>query len=133
MRKFSYIICASIFCHSCGWLQEDPPLTVDDPIVIAAAQARLQQYIDVRIEMCREDLLEEAEIKVDSIITELIEQYMQDTIYFPVKPVRPDFPDKLKPDSSLNPKPIFDSIPPIKKNVIAPPDSVIIDSDTLQR
>lgn len=133
MNKFFYIIFACIFCHSCGWLQEDPPLTVDDPIVIAAAHARLQQYINIRISMCREDLLEEAEIKVDSIITELIEEYMQDTIYFPVKPVRPDFPEKLKPDSSLTPKPIFDSIPPFKNNVTAPPDSTIISSDTLQQ
>lgn len=124
-----FFICSGL---SCEWLREDPPLTVDDPIVIAAAQARLQQYIDIKITDCREDMLEQAEMKVDSIITELIEDYMMDTIYFPYKPERPAFPEKLKLDSSLIPKPIIDSLPSRIKTK-SQPDSIKIMADTTKQ
>ena len=129
MKRMLLFLC--LILSSCSWLQEDEPLTVDDPIVIAAAQERLQKYVNIKIENCREEMLEQAEIKVDSMITELIEKYMNDTIYFPPKPIKPDFPKKLNPDTSLTPKPILDFVP-AQLNPVPNPDSQKSMTDTLQ-
>jgi hypothetical protein len=111
MNKSLSLVFLLLFISSCEWLQEDAPLTVDDPLVVAAAQTRLERYMSIKIASCRENMLEQAEMKVDSIISELIEDYRQDTTYFPPIPKRPEFPEKLMPDSRLKLQPIIDSIP----------------------
>jgi hypothetical protein len=112
MNKSLIVVFLLLFNTSCDWLQEDKPLSVDDPLVVAAAQTRLERYMSIKIGICREKMLEQAEMKVDSIISELIEDYRQDTTYFPTIPERPEFPEKLMPDSRLKLQPIIDSIPP---------------------
>jgi hypothetical protein len=119
MRRL-VLIFGFAFCFSaCGWLQEEP-LSKDDPVVIAAAQKRLENFIQIQLKRCRLNMMEKAEAKVDSLITELIEDYIQDTVFFPKIPVRPIFPKKLAADTSLIPKPLFDSLPIQKEKSISP-------------
>jgi hypothetical protein len=115
MRILGVMIGLALGLSACGWLQEEP-LTEEDPVVVAAAQKRLENFIKIKLKRCRIDMMEKAEAKVDSLITELIEDYIQDTVFFPKIPSRPKFPNKLFADTSLIPKPLFDSLPKQKRN-----------------
>lgn len=96
---------------SCNLLFERPVPSLDDPRIQRKAKQRLDTYISQKTSSCLSRINVEAEIHVDSMITSIIPKYLNDTMYFPPIPERPEVPPKLELDTSLVPVPIFkDSI-----------------------
>lgn len=48
-----------------------------------------------KLKQCREDILVEVEMKIDSLIDNFINADLLDTLRFPVKPVKPNHPDHI--------------------------------------
>ncbi|NNF33904.1 MAG: hypothetical protein HKN68_07335 [Saprospiraceae bacterium] len=129
MRQWLYILLLCVGCYSCNILWDKPPPTIDDQIIVDRAQERLNTYIRQKRETCFNNIIEEAEIHIDTTITNLIDQYIKDTTYFPPRPERPDRPDPLEVDSNFRPEPIFkDSL---RTRIKMKRDTVVIKSDTL--
>ena len=142
MREWLYILLLVVGCYSCNILWDKPPPSIDDQIIVDKAQERLNTYIRQKKETCFNNIIEEAEIHIDTTITNLIDQYIKDTTYFPPRPQRPDRPNPLEVDSNFRPEPIFkDSLKTrinlkrktgkVKKDTIVfIKDSVLIGIDT---
>ena len=107
MKNLQLICILLIVCSSCNILWDKPPPTVEDQIIIDRARERINKYIQGKRETCFNNIIEEAEIHVDTTITKLIDQYIKDTTYFPPRPDRPLRPDALELDSNFKPEPIF--------------------------
>ena len=112
MKKGLIIIMLAGLATSCNLFFEEPPPSIDDPRIIAKATKRIKDYTDQKQVSCINRINRDAEIHVDSTITNLIDQYLTNGTYFPPKPQRPDLPKRLELDTSLKPIPIFkDSLP----------------------
>ena len=136
MKKYAIILLLFTVLTSCNILWEKPPPTVEDQVIIDQAQRRLSTYIRQKKETCFNNIIDEAEVHVDTTITNLIDQYIKDTTYFPPRPDRPVRPGALELDSSFRPEPIFkDSlrtrIKMKRDNASRIPDTLLVRKDTL--
>ncbi|MGB4958373.1 MAG: hypothetical protein WBO36_02795, partial [Saprospiraceae bacterium] len=57
---------------------------------------------------CFDDILRRADAHVDSLITAEINYQLSDSIVFPPKPIKPDWPGKIIVPDSITARPIFD-------------------------
>ena len=105
-RVFGYIAIMFLFA-GCNLFFEEPPPSIEDPRIVNTANERLQRYIDQKQESCYNRINLDAEIHIDSTITNLIDRYLMEGVKFPPKPTRPGLPSKLEIDTSFLPTPIF--------------------------
>ena len=124
---FIWLLC--IVISGCNILWDKPPPTLEDQVIVDKAAERINTYIRQKRSSCLEDIIEEAEVHVDTTITRLIDQYIKDTTYFPPRPLRPERPDALVPDTNFKPVPIFkDSL---KTRIRLKRDTLIQVADTI--
>jgi hypothetical protein len=65
------------------------------PLMHKTYESRVNAYINLRKQKCLEKILLDAETYVDSVIINEINIKLLDTIIFPEKPLKPDFPHKI--------------------------------------
>lgn len=94
-----------IFYISCG--QSADEYNINNPRIKDAFENRKKQFIEENMKNCNDDLLQKAEIYVDSLIAAEIDYRLNDSIIFPEKPVRPDWPGEIVVPDSIKAKPIF--------------------------
>lgn len=68
---------------------------------------KLEKFSNTILEKCRMEAIEDAEIFVDSLVSEELNSLSGDTIAFPRKPVRPTLPQKVILNDSTDIDPIF--------------------------
>lgn len=77
------------------------------PLVQKQYDAKIKNFIDTRRARCLEDILKDAETFVDSTIISEINIKLLDTLVFPDRPPRPQYPDQIVLDDSTNLAPII--------------------------
>jgi hypothetical protein len=107
IKKWLISFCLIATVTSCNLIFERPEPSLDDPRIQRKAQQRLNTYISQKVSTCRNRINADAENHVDSTITKIISKYLNDTMYFPPIPERPELPPRLALDTSLVPVPIF--------------------------
>ena len=65
------------------------------PLMHKTYEDKVTSYINTRKHKCLEKILLDAETYVDSIIINEINIKLLDTIIFPEKPLKPDFPNRI--------------------------------------
>ena len=108
---------------SCKLIFKEPPATIDDPRIIAEAKKRLDRYTARKKANCRERVIEEAIIHVDTIITQRFEALLNASESFPDRPDRPERPERLEIDSFFKPEPLnlndsLTTLPPLDTSSI---------------
>lgn len=109
-----------VVTSSCGLLFSEKKASTEDPRIISAAEARINNYVRGKLSSCRNRVLVDAETYVDTTLAKKIDELLLlETDGFPARPERPDVPDKLSIDGDFKPTPIFqDTIKRIDKNLI---------------
>jgi hypothetical protein len=120
MKGLYYIILAGVILITSACLKN----TKDSDAVQAAINKRLEErfedYKRIRLKRCMEDVLEEANLIVDSIM--LLEARMaKDTLY---KPLRPDKPEKPEIKTILDTLPIAPILTPEQVDSLRRRDSL---------
>ncbi|HMQ08030.1 MAG TPA: hypothetical protein PKC30_12060 [Saprospiraceae bacterium] len=105
-----FILISILFSLSCDLLIEERPPSIDDPRVIRAAQKRVEDYKTRRLVTCRLEIVQDAEVHVDTTLARLIDRHLADLFDFPDRPERPLWPDPVKIDSGFVAAPLFDSL-----------------------
>ena len=85
----------------------DEIMDVRNPKIKKAFENRKTEFINETMTNCREDILNKAEIYVDSLIAAEIDYRISDSIIFPEKPLRPEWPGDILVPDSIKAKPIF--------------------------
>lgn len=65
------------------------------PLMHQTYERKVNEYINNRRQKCLEKILLDAETYVDSVIINEINIKLLDTIIFPEKPLKPEFPKKI--------------------------------------
>lgn len=68
---------------------------------------KLDKFKNTILEKCRKEAIADAEIFVDSLVSEELNLLAGDTIAFPRKPTRPGLPQKIILNDSIKIDPIF--------------------------
>lgn len=96
-----------IFTLSMIWSCSDDDLQERRQAMIdVEVQKKLDRYEKIILDRCYEKVKKEAEMYVDSIVTAEIS--FTDTLYVPHKPSRPQSPDRIILNDSVNASPLFD-------------------------
>ena len=77
------------------------------PLVQQKLTEKLDKFKRTILEKCKREAIEEAEIYVDSLVSEELKLQASDTLSFPAKPVRPGLPEKIILNDSTVIDPIF--------------------------
>lgn len=77
------------------------------PLVQQKLQEKLDKFKRTILEKCKREAIEEAEIFVDSLVSEELMIQARDTIFFPAKPIRPRLPKKIILNDSTTIDPII--------------------------
>jgi len=64
-------------------------------IIQALYNEKVQKLKKDKMTICRKNMLELATTNVDSIVHELLNKDLNDTLYFPSKPIRPETPEHI--------------------------------------
>ena len=105
-----FILFSILFSLSCDLLIEEKPPSIDDPRVIRAAQKRVEDFKTRRLVTCRQEIVQDAEVHVDTTLARLIDRHLADLFDFPDRPERPLWPDPVNIDSGFVAAPLFDSL-----------------------
>lgn len=96
---FSICILVLFFIYS--FAQADDVKPVSKPanktssLVERKIQEKLEKFEKTILDRCRQEAIDDAEIFVDSLVSEEIKLHGGDTLYFPSKPTRPGLPEKI--------------------------------------
>ncbi len=82
-------------------------LTIDNPRIRAAFEKRKAEYAAEVMRNCQQDVLLRAETYVDSIISADIDFRINDSIVFPEKPIKPDWPGAIIVSDTIKARPLF--------------------------
>jgi hypothetical protein len=85
----------------------DETMDIRNPKIREAFENRKTEFINENMTNCKEDILNKAEIYVDSVIAAEIDYRISDSIIFPEKPLRPEWPGDILVPDSIKAKPIF--------------------------
>ncbi len=107
MRALLYILIFSCF-SSCKLIFKDPPATINDAHIIAEAQKRLDRYASRKKVNCRNRVIEDAIMHVDTIISQRFDRLTAVKNDFPEQPQRPEKPEGLVIDSFFTPTPLLE-------------------------
>jgi len=77
------------------------------PLVLEKLQEKNRLYTEDILTRCKKAAVEKAEKYVDSIFAEQIQISLNDTIFFPVKPIKPPSEGEIKIIDTVRVKPIF--------------------------
>lgn len=95
-RHIKYIIIFLLIMPGAAFQKKEKP-----DLVAQEFNRRIIKYRNEQMDLCRKNIIKEAEIYVDSIIALQMNEIFIDTIKSPPKPLRPKRPyDKLKLDSA---------------------------------
>lgn len=83
-------------------------LNINNPKIRSALEKRKSEYAAEILENCRRDILAKAEIYVDSLISAEINFQLSDSIVFPEKPVKPEWPGPIIVPETIRAKPIYE-------------------------
>ena len=89
MRKYClyfFVICS----FSCS-----PDLPDRNKVIEDLYNKRVQKLKKDKMSICRKNMLELATANVDSIVHELLNKDLNDTLYFPSRPIRPETPEHI--------------------------------------
>lgn len=113
MKPISIFILPLFILLVTGCLREHDRSAETEAIIQEAVRNRLETYEQVRMERCREDILEEANRITDSLM--IVEARRQrDTSGRPSRPVRPEKPEFPVVEDTIPVRPLLpeeDSIP----------------------
>lgn len=87
-RIFTYCL-IGVFCLLGCSPEEDE---IDDQLIAQQMETNITEYMKLVRFSCTESLLFDAERYVDSLMIEQIRYSITDTLYFPGRPIKPDFP-----------------------------------------
>ncbi|MFZ1705349.1 MAG: hypothetical protein WAT79_13455 [Saprospiraceae bacterium] len=99
-----------IFCIGCiitvlfSCVEEARP---DDLKVINRIEERRKEYLKDVLDRCKQDAITRAELYVDSLLSEQIQISLNDSIYFPLKPIKPESKGVIILEPYVKPEPIF--------------------------
>ena len=85
----------------------DETMDIRHPKLREAFENRKPAFINEEMTNSKEDILNKAEIYVDSVIAAEIDYRISDSIIFPEKPFRPEWPGDILVPDSIKAKPIF--------------------------
>lgn len=77
------------------------------PLILEKLQEKNRLYTEDILARCKKAAVEKAEKYVDSIFSEQIQISLNDTIFFPVKPIKPPSEGEIKIIDTVRVKPIF--------------------------
>ena len=103
MNKLVFTILSSVFLLS--FFQEQTEYERFTPLMKERYDSAVNEYLSNRRTKCFESILEDAESYVDSVIINEINILLLDTIIFPQKPQKPNYPDTIILNDSINIKP----------------------------
>mgnify|MGYP000897760286 CR=1 FL=1 len=86
---------------------ENTELNIKNPKIKTALEKRKTEYAKEILEKCRRDILEKAEIYVDSLISAEIIFQLSDSIVFPPKPEKPNWPGPIQVPETIRATPIL--------------------------
>jgi hypothetical protein len=87
-------------------------LSIQNPKIKAALENRKADYAAEIMRTCQQDMLLKAEAYVDSLISADVDFRINDSIVFPPKPLKPEWPGAIIVPDSNKAKPLFK----VKKN-----------------
>ena len=90
MRRIGYILIITLMALACN-----PELPDSAILIKEICDKRVAEYKNQRLKECRQEAISEAETVVDSIVHNMLQLGLADTIYFPAKPTRPNSPDHI--------------------------------------
>jgi hypothetical protein len=96
-----------ITVYSCSDV-DTKDLNINNPKIRSALEKRKSEYAAEILENCRRDVLAKAEIYVDSLISAEINFQLSDSIVFPEKPVKPEWPGPIIVPETIMAKPIYE-------------------------
>lgn len=102
MKKIA--ILSLICCGLWSCIEEASP---SDPLVVQRVDEKKKAFVKDILERCRLDAITRAEMYVDSLLSEQIQISVNDTVYFPLKPERPDITPIQRNGQFIKPEPIF--------------------------
>ncbi len=105
MRALLYILMITCLCN-CKLIFKEPPATIDDQRIVAEAQKRLDRYASRKKTNCRNRVIEDAIMHVDTIISQRFDRLTSVQDAFPLQPERPEKPEGLDIDSFFTPTPL---------------------------
>lgn len=82
-------------------------LNIQNPRIKVALESRKAEYAAEIFRNCQQDLLLRAETYVDSMISADIDFRINDSIVFPEKPLKPDWPGAIIIPDSIKARPLF--------------------------
>ncbi|MBK8053065.1 MAG: hypothetical protein IPK35_07305 [Saprospiraceae bacterium] len=82
-------------------------LDINNPKIKEAYENRRREYINENLKNCRQDIIGKAGIYVDSLIAAEIDYRINDSIIFPEKPIKPEWPGAIIVPDSIKARPIF--------------------------
>lgn len=96
-----------VTAYSCSDV-DTKDLNINNPKIRSALEKRKSEYAAEILENCRRDILAKAEIYVDSLISAEINFQLSDSIVFPEKPVKPEWPGPIIIPETIKAKPIYE-------------------------
>lgn len=107
MRLYAGII---LLLLTTGLLLAQQEIVQDSISILARKELnnKIEKFRLKKWKECKAQALQDAEAHVDSLIVAQIELHLIDTITFPVKPVKPPFPDNIEVKDSIKAKPILE-------------------------
>ncbi len=103
-----YIIWMVLVMWSCSD-GDHSGLDLENPRIKSALEKRKATYAQEILENCKREILDKAELYVDSVISAEINFQLSDSIVFPEKPIKPDWPGPIVVSETIKAKPIFKS------------------------
>ena len=103
MNKLLFTLLSSLLLLS--FFQEQSEYENFTPLMKERYDSAVNEYLTNRRIKCHENILEDAESFVDSVIINEINILLLDTIIFPQKPQKPNYPDTIILNDSINIKP----------------------------
>ncbi len=82
-------------------------LSIENPRIKGALEKRKAEYAAEISRNCRQDLLLLAETYVDSLISADVDFRINDSIVFPDKPLKPDWPGAIVVPDTIKARPLF--------------------------
>jgi len=104
-KKFSYLALIALTTIFLSFYQKSNKREDFTPLMQERYNKSLSDYLANRHTKCLEAILEDAEIYVDSVIINEINILLLDTIIFPEKPIKPNYPDTIILNDSVAIKP----------------------------
>ncbi|MBK8518598.1 MAG: hypothetical protein IPL55_20635 [Saprospiraceae bacterium] len=107
MKARIYILLLFIILISCNE-DELATLNINNPKIKAALEKRKADYATEIMRNCRQDVMSKAENYVDSLISADINFRLNDSIIFPDKPLRPEWPGDIIVSDTIKAKKLFE-------------------------